>query len=698
MSAAKSFLTDFDMLSWASTSRAARDLVVEDPRDTDSTASRSHLTDFDTLTWARGLNTEAGVVGPSTAAETVTSTKSFITDFDRLTWASSSKAPRGLDGEATATDPRMAAAAMSAAKSFLTDFDMLTWASTSSTVSATGIKKDSSRADHLSIGKGSKESSSSMSSDIQSQKGMDQEASTPVWLPLPKVGSEVWGSVVGVSKEMFEDGCEIIEILLAGPPIVAYLCIPICAKQLSLEVLSEGAFVSGLSVIDVVLSPTSLEARPLLQMSVALAEKLQVDLSNLQLPASFRRSTPPQLPKVGTIVKATFLASETAISSSTHPDGVLFSISDPRYPDVMIGIVPQEQLDSRITPPGCSWIAQLEVTGYLPGEQLLPTLKVLSSRIELTSVRVGMRLTGEIEQVLPTGIRVDVGCHPKKLAYCRADNLRNELESYKPGMLIEDLLVQEVGFEKKSNFFVAESHVERIHLTSVQVGMRLTGKIESVLPTGIRVDVGCHPKKLAYCRADNLRNELESYKPGMLIEDLLVQEVGSNFIVAEKHFGRLKEGDCFEGTVRSVKEYGVFFNSPGGSALCPLRGLSWPLEEYKEGMKVSNLIYTLHDGRPNLRHGRGEYQLECPESEDDQREAFGVAIGDSVTGRVICTLPYGLVLALRPFGSDQEITVRDGFFEGKAPKPLEAYKEGDVLEKLKVTRLTDISDIIVDLA
>eukprot|EP00439_Symbiodinium_sp_Y106_P029518 s5282_g3.t1 len=153
----------------------------------------------------------------------------------------------------------------------------------------------------------------------------------------------------------------------------------------------------------------------------------------------------------------------------------------------------------------------------------------------------------------------------------------------------------------------------------------------------------------------------------------------------------------FEGLVGQVFEYGVFFEVGCRSrVLCVSDNLLHPPDEYKYGQRVRRLFVHWPEGadRPQLSEGGppiGFQAIGSPDTAEEQRQAFGVAIGDEVRGGIVEHLPYGVVLELQ----EELSALRDGFCgRNDLASPLEEYSVGDELT-VQVQKVSWYGDVIV---
>lgn len=232
--------------------------------------------------------------------------------------------------------------------------------------------------------------------------------------------------------------------------------------------------------------------------------------------------------------------------------------------------------------------------------------------------------------------------------------------------------------------------IEKAHKNKAE----LTGVVSSVIKGGATVDLG---GVMAFMPSSQCGVEYHSKLENLVGKQVQVRiteynEADSNIVVSRRAIleeeknnkrkeivPRLKEGAVFNGTVRSISDYGVFVDIGGMDGMVHVSDLAWgrvkdPREIVSVGseLRVTVLKYDAEKNRLSL----GVKQLfNDPWSVASSK----YSAGDKIKGMVVSVTDFGAFVEIEP-GVEGMIHVSEMSWSGKIRKPSQLLKVNDVVE------------------
>eukprot|EP00931_Biecheleriopsis_adriatica_P055463 TRINITY_DN327_c0_g1_i1.p1 TRINITY_DN327_c0_g1~~TRINITY_DN327_c0_g1_i1.p1 ORF type:complete len:978 (-),score=231.46 TRINITY_DN327_c0_g1_i1:171-3053(-) len=237
----------------------------------------------------------------------------------------------------------------------------------------------------------------------------------------------------------------------------------------------------------------------------------------------------------------------------------------------------------------------LTAAGSARRRQTSHSSRTVLQAASLESLNVGDTFDGTVVRDAKIGVYIDIGAEKDALLP------RNQVprgKTYKAGDVIKDLTI----FEVQAGDTPATRKIRLTLGKTFQAGDKVTGKVARAMAYGIFFDIGAARDGL--CPSKFLSKPIDDYKVGEEVELTVAQVDGDKVTLSAGgsvdapsasgsagSIASLSVGQTVDGIVARVnQEYGIFFNiGMERDALCFTAQLDKPLDEYKEGDKVSNL-------------------------------------------------------------------------------------------------------------
>jgi small subunit ribosomal protein S1 len=150
----------------------------------------------------------------------------------------------------------------------------------------------------------------------------------------------------------------------------------------------------------------------------------------------------------------------------------------------------------------------------------------------------------------------------------------------------------------------------------------------------------------------------------------------------ERLYGKIKEGDTLNGTVRSLTDYGAFVDLGGVDGLLHVGDIAWsriskPADVLSVGQQIEVKVLKLANESDKRRISVGMKQLQ-PHPWDAVGQAYKV--GDRVHGTVTRLVEFGAFVELEP-GIEGLIHISEmSWAKGKIRKASDVVKQGETVE------------------
>jgi len=303
--------------------------------------------------------------------------------------------------------------------------------------------------------------------------------------------------------------------------------------------------------------------------------------------------------------------------------------------------------------------------------------KIRVSLKKLTGeLKAGDSVEGAVKRVMKFGIFFDIGTATDAL--CPERFVEGNMEDYQVGEK-KTLKVVELK-EGKLTVGMGDGVAKegggraKADVSQFAAGDKVEGKVVRATDFGLFVNIGGAD---ALVRADQLPKDLKEYKTGDNVPDLKILNVdkakGQIEATPRKLPNQVTEGDKLEGTVKSIADFGVFFD--GGLAvdvLCPTRMLAKDIGGYTVG-EVADLIITQIDKLRVSVTTKSESEMGIP--------LYKLPRGAEVTGKVKTITPgMGIFFDI---GASEDALLRERLL----PKPIGEYSVGEEVEGLLVVKV-----------
>jgi len=155
-------------------------------------------------------------------------------------------------------------------------------------------------------------------------------------------------------------------------------------------------------------------------------------------------------------------------------------------------------------------------------------------------------------------------------------------------------------------------------------------------------------------------------------------------VLKKELFGKIKEGDIVEGTVKNVTDFGAFIDLGGVDGLLHISEMSWGrVENPKKVFKVGDTIKVL---LKEIAGSKIALSLKFDDANPWKDAAEKYAVGNEVTGKVARMTDFGAFIELEP-GVDALLHVSQ-ISKDHIEKPSDVLKVGDEV----VAKVVDFND------
>jgi len=254
-------------------------------------------------------------------------------------------------------------------------------------------------------------------------------------------------------------------------------------------------------------------------------------------------------------------------------------------------------------------VADLIVTNVVGDRVTVSTKSEEEIGTPLAKLLRGSEVVGKVKTVNPSmGIFMDIGAEKDALWPIRGAVLPKPIEDYKEGDEVTGIIITKLDqatqtLEVGSPDSVAlQPEASTSSLSTLQVGMTVTGTVRSSTVFGVFVDIGA--ERDALYAVDQLEKPVSEYNPGEVIEGLKITEVDTArqrlAVSMRKCATDYKIGEKVDGKVAKVLQFGIFINIGASvDALAPSALLEEEPGNYKPGQELSGLTISQLDASLN---------------------------------------------------------------------------------------------------
>ncbi|WP_420422280.1 30S ribosomal protein S1 [Simkania sp.] len=311
----------------------------------------------------------------------------------------------------------------------------------------------------------------------------------------------------------------------------------------------------------------------------------------------------------------------------------------------------------------------------------------------IASMEVGQILKGDIVELTPDFVVVDVGLKSEGLIPVNEFNdpneltLNNEIEVYLDRTEGDDgqiVLSREKARRQRQWEYILE-HCEE--------GSIVNGKVIRKVKGGLMVDIGMEAF-LPGSQIDNkrIKNIDEYLDKSFDFKILKINIERKNIVVSRRELleeersskkaellEEIKEGELRKGIVKNITDFGVFLDLDGIDGLLHITDMTWKRIKHPSEMVQLNdelEVMILHIDQEKGRVALGLKQKEANPWEEIEKK---YPPGTLIHGKIVNLVPYGAFIEIEP-GIEGLIHVSEMSWVKNVTDPSEVVNKGDELE------------------
>ena len=305
----------------------------------------------------------------------------------------------------------------------------------------------------------------------------------------------------------------------------------------------------------------------------------------------------------------------------------------------------------------------------------------------------GRQISGTVVAVTPEYVFVDIGS--KMEGVLPVSLFENAKETVEPGtkLLVSIKGRNEEGYLELSRLRVEQpkdwTALERA-FTEKSV---IIGTVTAVVKGGLSVDIGVRafmPGSRSGARdAAELEKlvgqeircriiKLDAAEEDVVVDRRAVSEEEDRS-ARERRYSEIKEGDTISGTIRSLMDYGAFFDIGGVDGLLHISDIAWtriekPADVLTVGQQIDAKVLKIEPSGKRISLGLKQLQRHPWDAAAGKYTA-----GERVRGKVTRVTDFGAFVELEP-GIEGMIHLSEMSWAKKVRKPGDMVKPGDAVE------------------
>ena len=328
-------------------------------------------------------------------------------------------------------------------------------------------------------------------------------------------------------------------------------------------------------------------------------------------------------------------------------------------------------------------------------QQLLNTKEDNGTEGTISSMEVGQILKGNIVELTPDFVVVDVDLKSEGLIPVSEFNNLNELQLGNEVEVYLDRTEDEDGQIVLSREKARRQRQWEHILNHCEEGSIVEGKVIRKVKGGLMVDIGMEAF-LPGSQIDNKRiKNLDDYVDKTY--DLKILKINierKNIVVSRRELleeersskkaellEKIQEGEILKGTVKNITDFGVFLDLDGIDGLLHITDMTWKRIKHPSEMVQLNdelEVMILHIDKEKGRVALGLKQKDKnPWEEIESRYPPGT----KVSGKIVNLVPYGAFIEIEP-GIEGLIHVSEMSWVKNVTDPSEIVTKGDELEAI----------------
>lgn len=326
-------------------------------------------------------------------------------------------------------------------------------------------------------------------------------------------------------------------------------------------------------------------------------------------------------------------------------------------------------------------------------ESLLNQKEEVAGEGSIASMEVGQILKGDIVELTPDFVVVDVGLKSEGLIPINEFNNPNELTL---GNEIEVFLDRTEGDDGQIVLSREKARRQRqweYILEHCEEGSIVNGKVIRKVKGGLMVDIGMEAF-LPGSQIDNkrIKNIDEYLDRSFDFKILKINIERKNIVVSRRELleeersskkaellEEIKEGELRKGIVKNITDFGVFLDLDGIDGLLHITDMTWKRIKHPSEMVQLNdelEVMILHIDQDKGRVALGLKQKETNPWEEIEKK---YPPGTLIRGKIVNLVPYGAFIEIEP-GIEGLIHVSEMSWVKNVTDPSEVVNKGDELE------------------
>jgi small subunit ribosomal protein S1 len=326
-------------------------------------------------------------------------------------------------------------------------------------------------------------------------------------------------------------------------------------------------------------------------------------------------------------------------------------------------------------------------------ESLLNQKEEVAGEGSIASMEVGQILKGDIVELTPDFVVVDVGLKSEGLIPINEFNDPNELTL---GSEIEVFLDRTEGDDGQIVLSREKARRQRqweYILEHCEEGSIVNGKVIRKVKGGLMVDIGMEAF-LPGSQIDNkrIKNIDEYLDRSFDFKILKINIERKNIVVSRRELleeersskkaellEEIKEGELRKGIVKNITDFGVFLDLDGIDGLLHITDMTWKRIKHPSEMVQLNdelEVMILHIDQDKGRVALGLKQKETNPWEEIEKK---YPPGTLIRGKIVNLVPYGAFIEIEP-GIEGLIHVSEMSWVKNVTDPSEVVNKGDELE------------------